>query len=89
MPLVLRGIGLESGILVQKFAVRQGSAGRCKHRPLQMFVGLQQIFTFLGGVGCPTLPGKLPFPHKTKHPRPYSSCHAAKTKAGVFFNARG
>ena len=65
------------------------SAGRCKHRPLQMFVGLQQIFTFLGGVGCPTLPGKLPFPHKTKHPRPYSSCHAAKTKAGVFFNARG
>ena len=28
MPLVLRGIGLESGILVQKFAVRQGSAPR-------------------------------------------------------------
>ena len=34
-------------------------------------------------------PGKLPFPHKTKRPRPYSSCHVAKTKAGVFFNARG
>ena len=28
MLLVLRGIGLESGILVQKFAVRQGSALR-------------------------------------------------------------
>ena len=28
MPLVLRGIGLESGILMQKFAVRQGSALR-------------------------------------------------------------
>jgi hypothetical protein len=28
MPLVLRGIGLESGILVQKFAMRQGSAPR-------------------------------------------------------------
>ena len=40
MPLVLRGIGLESGILVQKFAVRQGSAGRCKHRPLQMICGI-------------------------------------------------
>ena len=66
------------------------SAGRCKHRPLQMFVGLQQIFTFLGGVGCPPLPGKLPSPPHTKqNPRPYSSCHAAKTKAGVFFNARG
>ena len=43
MPLVLRGIGLESGILVQKFAVRQGSAGRCKHRPLQMFLGQYRI----------------------------------------------
>ncbi len=40
MPLVLRGIGLASGILVQKFAVRQGSAGRCKHRPLQMICGI-------------------------------------------------
>jgi len=40
MPLVLRGIGLESGILVQKFAVRQGSVGRCKHRPLQMICGI-------------------------------------------------
>ena len=28
MPLVLLGIGLESGILVQKFAVRQGFAPR-------------------------------------------------------------
>ena len=43
MPLVLREIGLESGILVQKFAVRQGSAGRCKHRPLQMFLGQYRI----------------------------------------------
>ena len=43
MPLVLRGIGLESVILVQKFAVRQGSAGRCKHRPLQMFLGQYRI----------------------------------------------
>ncbi len=43
MPLVLRGIGLESGILVQKFAVRQGSVGRCKHRPLQMFLGQYRI----------------------------------------------
>ena len=43
MPLVLRGIGLESGILVQKFAVRQDSAGRCKHRPLQMFLGQHRI----------------------------------------------
>ena len=43
MPLVLRGIGLESGILVQKFAVRQGSAGRCKHRPLQMLLGQYRI----------------------------------------------
>ena len=44
MPLVLRGIDLESGILVQKFAVRQGSVGRCKHRPLQMFLGQYRIF---------------------------------------------
>ena len=43
MLLVLRGIGLESGILVQKFAVRQGSVGRCKHRPLQMFLGQYRI----------------------------------------------
>ena len=43
MLLVLRGIGLESGILVQKFAVRQGSAGRCKHHPLQMFLGQYRI----------------------------------------------
>ncbi len=50
MPLVLRGIGLESGILVQKFAVRQGSAGRCKHRALQgvlLFAAHFQIATTL------------------------------------------
>ena len=40
MPLVLRVIGLESGILVQKFAVRQGSVGRCNHSPQKKFLFL-------------------------------------------------
>ena len=57
MPLVLRGIGLESGILVQKFAVRQGSVGRCKHRPLQMIAA----FALIGKVSSRRDEGIAPY----------------------------
>ena len=43
MLLVLRGIGLESGILVQMIAERQGSAGPFNQSPIQKFLWQHRI----------------------------------------------
>ena len=61
------------------------SAGRCKHRPLQMFVGLQQIFTFLGGVGCPHLTGQVALPPQNKTPPSLFQLSRSQNKGGGIF----
>ena len=61
------------------------SAGRCKHRPLQMFVGLQQIFTFLGGVGCPHLTGQVALPPQNQTPPSLFQLSRSQNKGGGIF----
>ena len=61
------------------------SAGRCKHRPLQMFVGLQQIFTFLGGVGCPHLTGQVALPPQNQTPPSLFQLSHSQNKGGGIF----
>ena len=61
------------------------STGRCKHRPLQMFVGLQQIFTFLGGVGCPHLTGQVALPPQNQTPPSLFQLSRSQNKGGGIF----